>query len=98
MVKKYMIFDLRKGLLSEVNKTSATSPKEALIKAGYINIERVYDSQANVVVKSSRGSYLFKAELPKECGTCKHEAKSSRDEPCVRCKHSYLNRWERKYE
>lgn len=66
-MKKYSIFDTRKGLLADPVIVCANTPKEAVERAGYINVRRDErrDGCAPVIVRSARGTYGYYATLPR---------------------------------
>lgn len=66
-MRKYYIFDTRKGLLADYVTVYANTPKEAVECAGYINIRRDEGrgGYGPVIVRSARGTYGYYATLPR---------------------------------
>ena len=63
---KYIIDDLNKGIFDTGNKIEANNPIQALKQLGYTNIKRDYHNTGNIVVRSSRGSYVYNAVIEAE--------------------------------
>ena len=57
----YTIFDIRDGLLGNDSQIEADCPKQALVKAGYKDIQRDYTGTGSVVVSNNRSSYVYNA-------------------------------------
>ena len=58
-MKKYEIFDINKGLLSDRVCAFGASPAAALKSAGYIDVIRDYTGRGNIVVYHGSRSYVY---------------------------------------
>lgn len=58
---KYRIFDIRNGLMQDDIIVEAKTPKKAVERL-YINVERDYHGDGEIVVHGRSGSYVYKGQ------------------------------------